>query len=1067
MYFIKIQQVASATTTVACLAALVIEFRIEPIIGLLISIVALYLLFKMTPAKAEKFFAFPQQTYASHQVQVLDVLKSYHLAPMLSSYSDVSQTAHYHWNDTILEIGTDAEIGSSFIKSGNQLLIIGEHGTGKTYFLLRLMRELIKLNESGEQNLIPLLIHASTWTYEKPRFWDWLVEQITYQYAIPHKIAERWMLESRLAILIDDFDDLPPDYQKTFTEELQLFFEGDLEALNLVFAVAPECLPNAPTFFNGRITLDTKLPESPLMPNLPTLQIRYPQAHHWLGWLARQMQYRKCKTFFIEDLNKDWLTQNKSTLTILTLGIAFFSITLLFTVVNGTILHLIDPYNPEIENPRSLAETMETSLFLGVMIGAIVLFFSAGLLGQSPKVVEPFRIVLPIRNRSVLALPIFAISFIPLLGLLYGFGFAIRGGLIVGIQYGLLAATSSIFVMLFVMGLRAFFQPASIETHPYPNMYLNYAINRALWSLLAGGFVSALPYVAILFIQTKDVTSGIFLLGVFGVLIGAVIGLANGGMSVIQHVVLRYLLYFQNNAPLNYAQFLTDAAEVGILVPVGSGFRFASYALQATLASQTPTLSSTLPKMKHVFTVPYSLNECRERIAQASISKSLLKKYELDNLSINFIEQHDHWVFTIAKIERQDEPPQIQVFGTLQTENSHQTMVGVKPKIALHTYFYTLFGVVTGIFIMGWTLSNSPEENAVCFFPFGLLLMFGGVGLATNSYLTQQRLVNLIYDALEAPIKSPSSKVVYSLFLICTLGSIVAFVAGLILAGLLYAGASEGSSISGTVAIIVAVIFLAIFLIAYILLSPLVVAYLHYKSAAYTRYDRCLKILYWAERLNPLMAGLFVDFRADTLLMAGRFQEAEALYRKIIQDKKEGDTNTSTSMRGLGEIETDRGNYLQAKEYLERAVEQNPKSMAVCFAAAYLYLVMESDLERSLELIEQAEATYESSWLDRQFGQYVPQIILIMRAWTYVQMDKHEEAKLLLEEALQPSTQYFAPGQALLYTCAARIEWRFGNKERGRELLEKAVALDPDGREGKKAKQALRRMNHQTQSNLY
>jgi hypothetical protein len=53
----------------------------------------------------------------------------------------------------------------------------------------------------------------------------------------------------------------------------------------------------------------------------------------------------------------------------------------------------------------------------------------------------------------------------------------------------------------------------------------------------------------------------------YGLLIG-------GGVPVIQHFVLRLLLYGQGKIPWNYAKFLDTCAEIGLLRKVGGGYIF-------------------------------------------------------------------------------------------------------------------------------------------------------------------------------------------------------------------------------------------------------------------------------------------------------------------------------------------------------------------------------------------------------------------------------------------------------------------------------------------------------------
>ncbi len=51
-------------------------------------------------------------------------------------------------------------------------------------------------------------------------------------------------------------------------------------------------------------------------------------------------------------------------------------------------------------------------------------------------------------------------------------------------------------------------------------------------------------------------------------------GLKYGGLAIIQHYILRILLYVENHTPRNYAHFLDYAAERIFLRKVGGGYIF-------------------------------------------------------------------------------------------------------------------------------------------------------------------------------------------------------------------------------------------------------------------------------------------------------------------------------------------------------------------------------------------------------------------------------------------------------------------------------------------------------------
>jgi hypothetical protein len=81
--------------------------------------------------------------------------------------------------------------------------------------------------------------------------------------------------------------------------------------------------------------------------------------------------------------------------------------------------------------------------------------------------------------------------------------------------------------------------------------------SMAPWSALVGGLDVGL------------------VLGLFGGLFGGLgVGLDKGGAFVVQHFVLRFLLWKYNHAPLDYVRFLDSAKDLIFLRRLGGGYIF-------------------------------------------------------------------------------------------------------------------------------------------------------------------------------------------------------------------------------------------------------------------------------------------------------------------------------------------------------------------------------------------------------------------------------------------------------------------------------------------------------------
>ncbi len=71
------------------------------------------------------------------------------------------------------------------------------------------------------------------------------------------------------------------------------------------------------------------------------------------------------------------------------------------------------------------------------------------------------------------------------------------------------------------------------------------------------------------FIKLADVNAV-----VFGLCCGSLLGFIFGGITVIQHLIIRLILWESGSIPWNYAQFLADAADRGFIIQIGGRYRF-------------------------------------------------------------------------------------------------------------------------------------------------------------------------------------------------------------------------------------------------------------------------------------------------------------------------------------------------------------------------------------------------------------------------------------------------------------------------------------------------------------
>jgi DNA polymerase III delta prime subunit len=95
-------------------------------------------------------------------------------------------------------------------EANGELLILGEPGAGKTTLLLELARTLLDRAQVDEQHRIPVVFNLSSWAKKRPILGDWLVEELSIRYQVPHRFGQSWVNKDQLLLLLDGLDEVAP-----------------------------------------------------------------------------------------------------------------------------------------------------------------------------------------------------------------------------------------------------------------------------------------------------------------------------------------------------------------------------------------------------------------------------------------------------------------------------------------------------------------------------------------------------------------------------------------------------------------------------------------------------------------------------------------------------------------------------------------------------------------------------------------------------------------------------------------------------------------------------------------
>ena len=510
------------------------------------------------------------------------------------------------------------------------LLILGEHGAGKTTLLLELARDLIERAQQNPDDPIPVLFELTNWSEKKQGFVEWLVADLKFRYNIPEKISSRWFdaelnqKKSELLPLFDGLDELSLTRQKKCINTINNVVQKYSNLLPLVVCSRQEEYEQSQAIVSnlrstvylqalserqiqaylqrlGFIDLWENIQKDPdglgQLAKIPLFLTLIPLAYsdglhnqvrdyqvsrlnsekerkeyqdkirkdlfdayienklreehdnkgykpedtkRWLIWLAKKMEKHNLQEFYIEKMGPGYLNIFEKIQYSLIIG-------LISGLISGLIIGL------GYERGSNMMIPLIYGLFYGLIFGILSLFTPSINTTETLKIGFDFKawlIFVLISGLIIMLIP----------------------GLISGLIPGL------IIVLIIVLN-----RGAKLNYRNNPNQ----GIQESAKNIIVLTFI-VLPIV-ISFLtaagvhihgQNLNLTS-IVIRESLGVLI---FGIALTGITVIQHIFLRFILWTNRSIPWNYGHFLTYASDRKLVNKVGGRFTFIHAFLQEHFA---------------------------------------------------------------------------------------------------------------------------------------------------------------------------------------------------------------------------------------------------------------------------------------------------------------------------------------------------------------------------------------------------------------------------------------------------------------------------------------------------
>jgi transcriptional regulator with XRE-family HTH domain len=134
-------------------------------------------------------------------------------------------------NRPSLPLPPGTTIIQAYDQANGQMLLLGEPGAGKTTLLLELARTLLARAEQDLQSPLPIVFNLASWSEKQTALSDWLIDELQNKYRVPRQIAQEWIEEDQLIILLDGLDETDEEARVSCVKAINAYLSASIRVV--------------------------------------------------------------------------------------------------------------------------------------------------------------------------------------------------------------------------------------------------------------------------------------------------------------------------------------------------------------------------------------------------------------------------------------------------------------------------------------------------------------------------------------------------------------------------------------------------------------------------------------------------------------------------------------------------------------------------------------------------------------------------------------------------------------------------------------------------------------------